>query len=267
MDNNTYTYKQLLIGLRSEYLKAKEELEKLNKSIDCFCDSKYAHSFSLVKIDKETKLMLEAVRVKKDIIYKIKNILQIMNIIEKEQTRTQMIKDKFGLYIPKETNLEKDNEKFEEIFIVPKKQNEFTKTADKLLDSDFVKYIQFNEEEYSNIKKVVKDANIWDFSNYSQVFTNHELNLEYDGLKDIITLSSVFNSNENAKPITCDILKRALNTKFSKDIFSDYHKNLIEQGLTKQQDIVFSSAYYPSTYSKFMIEEKEKALVLHKVNY
>ena len=79
MCNNTYTYKQLLIGLRSEYLKAKEELEKLNKSIDCFTNSKYAHSFSLVKIDEETKLMLETERVKKDIIYKIKNILQIMN--------------------------------------------------------------------------------------------------------------------------------------------------------------------------------------------
>lgn len=43
--------------------------------------------------------MLETIRLKKDLIYNIKLLLEHLNIIEKEKMRTQMIKNQFGLYV------------------------------------------------------------------------------------------------------------------------------------------------------------------------
>lgn len=47
MEKNTYAYKQLLLGMRREYLIINKELDELNKYIENLPNNKYEYRFRL----------------------------------------------------------------------------------------------------------------------------------------------------------------------------------------------------------------------------
>ena len=46
MNQDTYTLRQLLVGFRNEYLKAKKELDELNQMLENYSNGKYDSLFS-----------------------------------------------------------------------------------------------------------------------------------------------------------------------------------------------------------------------------
>lgn len=47
MNQDTYTLRQLLVGFRNEYLKAKKELDELNQMLENYSNGKYNYQLSL----------------------------------------------------------------------------------------------------------------------------------------------------------------------------------------------------------------------------
>lgn len=47
MNQDTYTLRQLLVGFRNEYLKAKKELDELNQMLENYSNGKYDYQLSL----------------------------------------------------------------------------------------------------------------------------------------------------------------------------------------------------------------------------
>ena len=269
MENNVYTYRQILIGLRNEYLIVKKELEELNKYIVNNSKSNCECHFRLgipLKHRNETNanLMISANKRKKELFYKSKYIMQAFGIIKRKQTLTEMIKNECGIYLPKKIINGKLDKRFD-ISILSEKEKEFAEKVDVLRNSDFSKFMYYSEEELSSIIGT-NGEHIWHTStDYSQSFSNDELFLKYIGLDDIIELGSVCKHNENFKPITNEILQKAMNTEFPKSAFSDYHRKIIDSYLSLEKQIIFSEDYLPIKHSKFTIEEKGMSLVLHKI--
>lgn len=268
MENNVYTYKQLLIGLRNEYLNVKNELDELNQYIVNNSNSEYEHRFRLgipSEYCKETKakLMIDVNRRKKELFYRLKYIMQAFGIVKRKQTSTEMVKNECGIYLPKKIINGKLDKRFD-ISILPGKEKAFTEKADILRDSEFSNFMYFSEDELNNIIRN-NNGHIWrTMPDYSQSFSNETLSLTYMGIDDIIELSSVCKHGEKFKPITNEVLQMAMKTEMPKSAFSDYHQKIIDSSLSPEKEIIFSENYVPTTHSKFIIEEREKSLVLHK---
>ena len=47
MNQDTYTLRQLLVGFRNEYLKAKKELDELSQMLENYSNGKYDYQLSL----------------------------------------------------------------------------------------------------------------------------------------------------------------------------------------------------------------------------
>lgn len=269
MENNNYTYKQILIGLRNEYLIVKNELDELNKYIVNNSQSEYEYRFRLgipLKYgeDEKAKLMLDLTKRKRELFYRLKYIMQVFGIINMKPTSIKMIKYENGMYLPKK-DINGNLDKRFKISILPGKEEDFVKRVDTLRDSEFAKFMHYSEEELTNFL-LNSNAHIWCTSpNYSQKFSNKELTLKYIGLDDIIELGSVCQHGETFKPITNEMFQTALNTEISKNAFSDYHRRIIDSSLSSEKEIVFSEDYVPTIHSKFAIEDSKKALVLHKI--
>lgn len=266
MREDVYTYEQILCGLREEYLIIKKELDELDEYIIGGKTSKYAHSFRLgtpleFKQEEKAKLMIDVERIKKEKFYRLKSILEALNIIKRKQTSTIMIENENGMYIPKKEINGKIDKRFD---ISIKNEEEFAKRVNALKETEFSRHMAFTDEELNNIGFINNSgARIWETApDYSFDFSNEEIHLNYIGRSDIVVLSSIHMHNEKPRPITKETLQKALDTKFPKDAFSSYHRKVIDS--SKERKIVFQEYYSPITYSKFNIEDNGKTLVLYR---
>lgn len=101
MDKDYYTYKQLLIGFRREYLIIKKELDDLSQMLDGDNRGIYDYSVRLsLPYDGKTRIMLDAKIKKKTLLNRLKYIAYILRIIGRIPTSTRMVKNDLGSYVP-----------------------------------------------------------------------------------------------------------------------------------------------------------------------
>ncbi len=268
VEKNTYAYKQLLLGMRREYLIIKKELDELNKYIENLPNNKYEYRFRLglpleFSEEETCQLMLDVKTKKTEFFHRLRYVLQNMNVINKKQTSTEMEKNEHGIYIPKKIINGKIDKRFA-ISILPGSEKEFSERVDRLKSSEFSKHMYYTKDELKNFMRS-NNGQIWQtLPDYSQSFSNSELNLTYKGIDDLIQLGSIWKQGEEPKPITNEALQRVMNIEIPKTVFSPYHRDIIESKLSPEKEIIFSEDYVPTTYSNFSIEERKNALVLHK---
>lgn len=100
--------------------------------------------------------------------------------------------------------------------------------------------------------------------NYEQSFVADSMLLSYSGFEDTLCLSAIKPIDKPTyRLVTNESLQKALDVQLPKNIFSDYHKMVIEENLSFPKEIVISEEYKPQSSTCFTIEENPKVLVLH----
>lgn len=246
-NNETYTYKQILLGLRIEYVKAQKILDELSnytynrsKLMDyhfrLWNDSHKDNNPELLlgKKTKDDKQLF-------NLLYTIfgKNILRC----------TTMLSDNNGFYYPKDKGYN----------IVIKDEQKFKEEVEKLLSSDFAKYMSSN----SLINAINSEAIPRILLRYFKIDLRSEKSVVvYHGREDVLEIAS--RGKNHFEPLTQEYLNYMLELEFFKKDFSEYHQKIIEQNIDNDKKIILYDGYKPEMLSKFNIKEDSKKLILTK---
>ena len=246
-NQDTYTYKQILLGLRAELLRLNKELDKLkeyttsNKHIQNY----YFNLWTTTDLTPELYLFAEK---ETNIISFLKKQLGYQNT-----TKTSiMTKGNNGLYhitYPKN----------QQTFINFTNKEKFIKLANEILDSQIAKKMP--------IYNIIYGLNAKLTLNFYQLYINLKqfgkiFQMTYLGREDILQFhAALTHSSVNTKIIlTQEILDNILNTKFPKEKFSDYHQKIIENN-TQNFDIIIKEK---PLYNLIQINENQDKLILTK---
>ena len=250
-----YTYKQILLGLRKEFLEINEKLDKLRECVYFTKDKKSNYYFNLISDSKnKTEMVVDRDNVRESIFRKYG--------YNRVPTRAFVRMNEEELYclLRKKSFKKKDFN----MNVIEGKEQDFQELIKEIINSDFainmfltdiIKSKGYLEEE---LKYAILQPNICNF-----IFTlrTDKSEFEYEGRKDIIEFSSVSKMNEKFKPLTQEHVDVIANLEFPKESFSTYHQNVIEKNLD-DRPLVLSQDYIPSIGAKFEITEEPKKLVL-----
>lgn len=255
MSKETYTYKQVLLGLRKEYLEYKRKLDML-MGYAAIYDLKDHYQFNLFKSAYEStnpELTLDKI-IKEG---NPKTLLALWNNIfgDRIPTRTIMLKDNNGNYYPNR----KYNHRKNDFYVLPHPEyrKEFTELADEIVSSDFAKNMSFTKtikatDAESKPRLVPRSFEIELVTNNSEV--------RYHGREDKLRIAGIRKPNEDWTKIGQEDLEYISQIEFPRDEFSEYHQNLIDG--CEDKEILLPVGYTPQVLSKFNIREDEDKVVL-----
>ena len=237
-----YSFKDILVGFRSEYLNIQKMLKELENNINILDEE---ISKCKVLLNKETKeISIYFFEKEKGIIAGIINIQKKLGlpIFRLENLKLDSSVKSFYYF--------KNNIKHYHIMIENIKK--FNDLILQILGDDFIKIMQ-NGQFYS----INKDNNYIFEYNYNclnqENFINSKISkISYYSNRDFIQINHL-------GPLNNDLLRNELNIKYDKNCFNVYQQNLIEK---ENKDIVLYREYNRET--DFKIEEEEKRLVLVK---
>lgn len=261
MKNDTYTYKQILIGLRNEFLEAQRKLEELKDYVIIFDKNSDNYYFDLYKSPYENKLPELTINriVNEQDAHKLLTLLRD-TYGYKKPTRAIMLRDNNGNYYPRRKSYFKKGEF--EIVVKDTRKKEFGYLAEELLNSDFAKFMTLDRQIISagaeTKPRIVPDSFRFDLVTEKSV-------ISYLGREDILRFSSAGKPVEKWEPLAQEHLDCVSKIEFMKSDFSEYHQNIIEKNINDDRGIVLYEDYQPSTYAKFKIHEDSKQLVLTKL--
>lgn len=257
--NDTYTYKQILIGLRNEFLEAQRKLDELESSLIVLGGNSDEYYFNLYKA-LYTNCFPEMALEKK-----IKNTNRLLNMLRnmygyRKPTRALVVKDNNGFYYLYRPYRFKKNDF--NVVINPNSKVEFRELIEELLNSDFAKFMTFD-----HMITAINSTAIPRIEPKSFQFDLHtdKSHLSYLGRKDILEFSSVRRKTEKWEPLTQEHLDVVSKIEFPKDSFSKYHQTIIEKGMNDDKELVLDDEYIPSKHTKLKINEDGKKLVLSRI--
>lgn len=267
---DNYTYRQILIGLRNEFLEFQKKLDKLKELSVVFGKDDYYYNLYKTPYSTELPELVVDKRIKE---YAPKTVGALIYhlFFYNQPTRTTMLRDNNGNYFPQRIN-GNDKIKKNQFAIFPRYENneEFIKLANEILDSDFANMMQLN----SNLSSVVSEPIIFKktpkivptISNFGFALCTGNSRFEYFGRKDILEFSSVKMLNGELNPLTQEHLDLVSCIEFPKDAFSSYHQNIIDRSLDDDRPIVLTEEYIPKTFTRFELQDSPKQLVLTKMS-
>lgn len=242
---NYYYLREIILGLREEYLKNKISLENLKKHI--IIDDKKINNidFKIFK-DKENRLSLFCYLEKRQNV--INKLFNSLNNIDDMGYIIEILKDSEYYGIKPMEGIKVDN------------LLEFRKESEKIINSDFNKNIQLQLFDLMSADR-----------NYDLLINAHKIEVKcYNKLvsdisylqnKDVITVSAVsVGKNSNIS------IHRALNLEVPKDLLNDYYIDLIDSTPIAFKN-VYIEPYMNSLESiELNISENNSGVVLKKIN-
>lgn len=254
MNNNTYAFKEVLIGLRKEYLKIYEELNELkkfvtidNKSIDdiqFFIGESFFKENAELKVDvyfKQSQLQRKIIELKKLLrIYIYPN--NTSELVKNNNNEYFVLNDNFKIWI---------NDKF---------KRDFYDKATKILESDFAKHITTFHDINHRIEP---------FNYYLNILSTC---LDIDAISESSSGPMCrYLAKEDKVILFCkspytkkDFINNVFNIRIPKDKFTEYHKNVIEKVDNKNVDIEIIGEINKAKVNTFSIKENTKKLILTK---
>lgn len=255
-----YTYRQILIGFRNEFLEVQKKLDKLSDYVTMFDQNVDDYYFNLYKNPSDNdlpELVIDRSIVKQ-------RLLEKLGLVYPTPTRTFMVKDNNGVYYPLRRYWFKESDF--NMVIKSGREKEFQELAGEILNSNFAKYMTLSESitaaDSSSIATLVSPRIVP--RSFGFVLRTGKSEITYLGRNNIIEFASVRNRNEPWVPLTQKHLDFVSSIEFPKDAFSEYHKSIIESSIDDDRTIVLSEQYEPETYTRLEIEDEAKKLVLTK---
>lgn len=251
-----YELREIIFGLRSEYLKNKEKLRILRTL--CTSHDKRVKDF-LFSVWQETgmnpELICEFIQNENKLCSKLKELMRLQVI---GKTSTICTKDNNDRYYIMNPNYNAS--------IIAGLEKEFNLLVKEILNSDFIKNIKINELSSGisfNDSKVHASLRttqeLIDFSIYKESSFFDTFSSFYISNSDIISILS------QRGRISPSQLENIFSIKFSKANFSKYHQEVIESNKSSQKNIVFEDSDINRIRTDFSIEEYEKEFVLKKI--
>jgi len=261
-NKDNYTYRQILIGLRNEFLEFQKKLDQLSEYVFIFEDTeenRQAYYFNLYKNpfhEELPELTLDREIIKKSLLEKLRLI--------HSATRAFMVKSSNGKYYPLKKTWFK--EKQFNMVIKPGCEKEFLECAEEILNSDFAKYMQLSSTisasvDNSNLTPVVISPKI---SSFGFDLRTSKSEFGYLGRNNMLCFRSVRKSNEKWEPLTQEHLNFVSGIEFPKDAFPEYHQSIIDRSIDDDRPIILSEDYQPEILTKFEIQDLPMQLVLTK---
>ena len=104
MNQDTYTLRQLLVGFRNEYLKAKKELDELNQMLENYSNGKYDYQLSLFypffNSQLDASLIIRIKQKRSTILQELEKSLRKLSIVPYKKNTMKMVCYEQGLYQP-----------------------------------------------------------------------------------------------------------------------------------------------------------------------
>ena len=236
-----YSFKDIISSYRSEYLKIREELIKLEKNINIL-DLELSKCRALLdNNNKEICLYF---------FQKEKNIIDAIIRIQKEYNVPIISLENLEYNTSVNTFYHFKND-LKHFHIIIEDINAFNNNCLKILGMDFI-----NKVESKEIQSSSEDSHIleYDYNHLSQDNNKFDFNISsiiYYPYHDFIKINYLKNFNK-------DLLKKELNIKYRKNTFNLYEQELIENN---RKDIIL---FDDDKQHEFKIEEEENRLVLVK---
>ena len=239
MKKETYTAKEILFGLRGEYLRLQKYLKEMKEYIDY---DKEQYKVSIVPVEtmrngKEYDLVLYADEIKSNFRMKLEKILH-----EPITVRDAIITDDgTGNYNLYGNSFFPDN-------VQIKNQKEFNRYAKFLYGYDYL--------------QALSDENFALYPAYSSptslILTNDDMYVTYHAYDDTVSISKNFRTR-----LTDEMIYEILNWGYKATDFSDKAQKIIEESPSAQKEITLLRKG-KAVSEKFSIYEKQKTLVLIK---
>ena len=238
MKKGTYTTKEILFGLRGEYLRLQKYLKEMEEYIDY---DKEKYEMFIVPVEticgKDHNLVLYADEIKSNFRMKLEKIFH-----EPIKVRDAIIADDgTGNYILH------GNSFFPEGVQI-RKQKEFNRYAKFLYGYDYL--------------QALSDENFALYPAYSSptslILTNDDMYVTYHAYDDTVSISKNFRTR-----LTDEMIYEILNWGYKATDFSDKAQKIIEESPSAQKEITLLRKG-KAVSEKFSIYEKQKTLVLIK---
>lgn len=254
MSKDTYTYKEILLGLRPQFLETKQLLDDLKGLTSS--DKKKIRDYyfylyqSLCEKSPNPELMVGFERKQSEFMAFIQRIKKMSG--RGQPTASLMVKDNNDKYFPL-------NRRDCRVAVRYDKLAEFSTLAETILESDFAKNINFPSEyhpSYSS-EKFVRVAN---YNTEFRKTENRQIQiLTYRGREDIISYGAPRNI-----PLTNQALQELLNLEIPRDKIPPYHQNIIDACNDIDREIILGDDVSSYSYVKLGIEDTGKQLILTK---
>ena len=236
-----YSFKDIISSYRSEYLKIREELIKLEKNINILDLELSKCRVLLDNNNKEICLYF---------FQKEKNIIDAIIRIQKEYNVPIISLENLEYNTSVNTFYHFKND-LKHFHIIIEDINAFNNNCLKILGMDFINKVEFKEIQSSS-----EDSHILEYNNncLSQDNNKFDFNISsitYYPYRDFIKINYLKNFNKA-------LLEKELNIKYRKNKFNLYEQELIENN---RKDIVL---FDDDNSHEFKIEEEDKRLVLVK---
>lgn len=242
MSKDTYTYKEILLGLRNEFIDIESELRELKQYT--LANKQYVSDFNyhLSQLDKDhlPELRVHVERRQSELMKRLRNLLGRFTYYN-NQTSALMVKSNNGIYYPLAGKPFK-------LGVNPEYKEEFESLARKLLDSDFAAQMNFKEVTAVDSNDRAAVSTRWYEPHLRLNSRGGVAQIDYIGRTDRIKYSASSNM-----PLTQELLDEMLSLEFPKDAFSEYHQELIEQNPDSSRPILLPSNHEPTTLKEFRI--------------
>lgn len=240
MSKDTYTYKEILLGLRDEFIDIESQLRELkdyslaNKKYV----SKYNYYLSKVNPEHLPELRVSVERRQTALMKKLRELARRFSYYRDPQTAL-MVKSNNGIYYPLA------GEPFK-LGVNPEYKEEFERLATELLNSRLANEMNFNEVHSTSFKERETIATRWFKPCLRLSRDNKVVQMTYLPETDRVKYAS------GNIPLTQDLLDEIMAVEFQKEDFSPYHQEIIE---TKKEDrpIFLSQSDSPITFGEFQV--------------
>lgn len=252
MSKDTYTYKEILLGLRPQLLQTKQLLDELKglstsdqkKIRDYFfylhqsLDDKRPNPELMISFKKEQSALMELIqRLKKAAGYR-------------QPTATPVLRNNNSEYFPA-------NRRDCRVAVKHDKKEEFDTVARIILDSASAKETNFSVNYLPSYGEP-ESVRIANYGVEARRIENHQIqSLTYKGREDAFVYRA-----PKTMPLTNDELQRLLSIEVPKVDLPPYHQILLETSEDLDKEIVLTSMLSPTNFVKLDVKEDGKQLLL-----
>lgn len=242
MSKDTYTYKEILLGLREEFIDTESKLRELKEY--SLANGKYVsrYHYHLSQTDRDhlPELRVHVTRKQTELMRKLRRLLSRYTYYD-DPTSALMVKSNNGVYYPLA------GEPFK-LGVNPKYQEEFEILATELLESRFA-----NEMNFGEIASTSRDHHETMSTRWYEprLRLNREKSaalVDYIGRTDRLKYSA-----SPSMPLTQELLDEIMQTEFPKDEFSEYHQQLIENNPNANRQILLQESYEATSFGEFQV--------------
>lgn len=241
MKKNNYTLKEILFGLRTEYLKLTEQLNTLKQYISKDENNIENIDIFLTKPNEIENIAIMCIlQTRKNSVEKI--IIELESSLHNKKTSIKKIE---GIHTFKE---------YPQLITASKRQ-EFNECIYNICNEDFVKN---SEDIYSGIEynsKLFLSIN----TNHIYASENPKISIDYTP-----HIGDFIHAYGFKKVITKEDIERSFNMIYPKDRFSEYYQNLIENSTSSSKTLDIIGNFSNSQSADLEIIEESKKLILRK---